>query len=405
MSEGISRYYIMRSHAAPSLSPSLHYSNALFEGMSIAGIRRGQSIRLGLFHPALNFERLRYTLAGLDFGWELYSDEQIIESIFTVCALNGWNRAIELEGENTRIHSEHGDYYRIYVRPLVYANNNAIGLRAKQNPELINCLVPMGEYLESTGSEGINTMLFPKPRMLAFPTYKVASNYQLSIYGVHRMGGYNNVSDIKCSEVVFENTLGNITEGSGENIVMLKDNELITPPPSEGALPGITYRIVFLIAEEMGLKARFGTFKYDDVESAECIFLTGNAAGLVPIKKIVKVDENFRMVDYKETKEGGRSSLFTKLKAEYTKVAMGDVTYGNFYTYLDDWIDETRLDELNNLGAAFREQLQLENQRYDGSNSEVSSFLQMIPKVSVARHYFDDKKWMLERLSIKHYLK
>ncbi|MEM0438331.1 MAG: aminotransferase class IV [Candidatus Micrarchaeia archaeon] len=403
MSDGISRYAPLSAYHVPPLSSSLHYSNALFEGMSIVATRHGSSLRLGLFHPTLNFERMRYGISQLALNWELYSDEQIIESIFTACALNGWNRSIELEGVNTTIRSPLGDYQRIYVRPLVYCRNNAIGLAAEKKHELMLCMEPMGEYLEQA-DEGINVMLFPHPRSLAFPTIKAASNYQLSTHGLARLAQYNRTNDIQCGETIYTNSAGNLTEGSGENIVMIKDNELITPHPREGALPGITYRIAFMIAEEMGIKTRFGTFKYSDVESADALFFTGNAAGLVPISKVVKADENFMAQDYMQTKEGGKSQLFRKLKEEYTRVSLGDTAYGNFFTYMEDWIDETRISELNNLGADFKRLLTDENARFAGTNTTVSSYLEITPKISVARSYFDDKKWIVERLGIRHYL-
>lgn len=404
MSRDISRYSPVAGTGIAPLSSSLHYSNALFEGMSIIGVRKGQSIQLGLFHPNLNFERMRHGMSELGIGWELYSDELIIESIFTICALNKWNLNIGLEGVNTLVSNEYGKYQRIYVRPLVYAANNAIGLGAKQEYGLLLCLVPMGDYLSQQSPEGMNTMLHPKPRTLAFPTLKVASNYQLSMQGQAALAKYNSTNDIRCGEVVFANRNGNITEGSGENIVMVRDNELITPPLSEGALPGITYRIVFQIAEEMGIRTRFGTFKYGDIDSADALFFTGNAAGLIPIKKVVKVDENYSTADYMETREGGRNALFRKLQAEYMRISLGDTTYGNYFTYLDEWIDESRLAELNTLGDDFRKSLADENTRYEGTNTSVNSFITLNPKVSIGRKYFDDKKWILERLGLRHYL-
>lgn len=404
MSFGISKYNLVRTQYIPPLSPSIHYSSALFEGMSILGVPRGQSIRLGLFHPNLNFERMRYGLKELKMDWELYSDEQIIESIFTICALNKWNNSISMEGSDVKISNEFGEYYRIYVRPLVFAKNNAIGLGAHLDYELMLGLMPMGEYIKSENPEGTCVMLFPRPRELAFPTVKASSNYQLSIHARNTLKEYNANNDIQCDEVIFNNPKGNITEGTGENLVMIKDNELITPPVSEGALPGITYRIAFLIAEEMGLKTRFGTFTYSDIESADVLFFTGNAAGLVPIKKVVKVDNEFSVLDYMETKEGGKNHIFTKLKKEYTKISMGDETYGNFFTYLEDWIDEQRLEELNNLGDNFKQSLGKEMKHYEGTNTLISSYIELPPKISVIRKYFDTKRWMIERLGIKHYL-
>ncbi|MEM3364025.1 MAG: aminotransferase class IV [Candidatus Micrarchaeia archaeon] len=405
MSEGIIRYSLIRGHAVPSISPSVHYASGLFEGMSIIALRNGPRLKLGLFHPALNFERLRHNLKGLGYDWELYSDEQIIESIFTICALNSWNNVIELEGANTVISSGDKEYQRIYVRPLVYSNYNGIGIVEPRNIELMLNLAPMGEYIPCSDPAGTTALLYPQPRYLAFPQFKVSSNYQLSIHAKTMLTAYNKTNDLKCEEVVFQNTKGNLTEGTGENLVLLKDNELITPPPSEGALPGITYRIVFLIANELGTKARFGTFKYSDIESADALFFTGNAAGIVPIKRIVRVDSKYSTLDYMDCKEGGKNNLMSKLKSEYNRVLLGDTAYGSFFTYLDEWLDENRLAELNDLGLEFKRRLTEENRRYDGTNSSVLSFMEITPRIAVERKYFDDKKWMIERLGIRNFLK
>jgi len=406
MSEGITRYSLIRGHAIPSVSPSVHYASALFEGMSIIAVREGAKLRLGLFHPALNFERLRHNIKSLGYNWELYSDEQIIESIFTICALNNWNNAIELEGANTSVKCDGREYKRIYVRPLVYSNYNGIGLAEPHNIELMLNLVPMGEYISPPDPAGVTALLYPKPRDLPFAQYKVSSNYQLSIHAKTVLTAYNRSNNPPhCDEVIFQNSRGIITEGSGENVVMLRDNELITPPPSEGALPGITYRILFMIAQELGLKTRFATFKYGDVESADALLFTGNAAGAVPIKRIVRVDEDYNFLDQKACKEGGTNPMVQKLKEEYNRILLGDTAYGNFFTYLDEWIDEKRLSELNALGAEFKRLLAEENRRYDGTNSTVLSFMEIPPALSVSRNYFDDKKWMLEKFSIQNYLK
>lgn len=405
MSEGITRYSLIRGHAIPSVSPSVHYASAMFEGMSIIALRKGAKLRLGLFHPNLNFERLRHGISSLGYDWELYSDEQIIESIFTICALNGWNNLIEFEGTNTVVRCNKLEYQRIYVRPLVYSNYNGIGIAEPHNIELMLNLVPMGEYIQLSDPAGVTALLYPKPRSLAFPQSKVSSNYQLSIHAKTTLSGYNRLNSERCDEVVFQNSSGILTEGSGENIVMLRDNELVTPPPSEGALPGITYRIVFMIAQELGLKAGFGTFKYSDVKSADALFFTGNAAGIVPVKKIVRMDENYSMLDYAECREGGKNSLLAKIKSEYNRILLGDTAYGNFFTYLDDWIDEVRQGELNNLGSEFKRLLTEENRRYDGTNSTVLSFMEITPHISVSRHYFDDKKWILSKFGIRNYLR
>ena len=142
------------------------------------------------------------------------------------------------------------------------------------------------------------------------------------------------------------NEAGVLTEGSGENILLLMDNELITPSVSAGALPGITLRIVSEIAKSLGVKFSFRNFFPKDIEKAETMFLSRNAAGLVPIASIAEVGENISAGKIYETEIGGRGKLFKKINSLYENVVFGDDSFGNFSVYFDDWMGEKEVSAL-----------------------------------------------------------
>ena len=89
-----------------------------------------------------------------------------------------------------------------------------------------------------------------------------------------------------CDEALFLNTTGVLCEGTGTNIFLVIDEELVTPPISSGCLAGITRELVIEIARENGLKAFEKPFSLTDVYSADEAFVTGTFGGLTPVTKV-----------------------------------------------------------------------------------------------------------------------
>ena len=82
------------------------------------------------------------------------------------------------------------------------------------------------------------------------------------------------------------NSSGNVVECSGDNIFIYRNDTLITPPTSTGALDGITREIVMKLAEQEGLRVKELIFsKYEVYTSGEC-FLSGTAAEIIPVVKV-----------------------------------------------------------------------------------------------------------------------
>jgi branched-chain amino acid aminotransferase len=111
-------------------------------------------------------------------------------------------------------------------------------------------------------------------------------------------------------EAILLNAQGYVTECTGENIFIVKDQTIVTPPPYVGILKGITRQVVMDLAATMGLDVREEVFTRHDLYIADEVFLTGTAAEIVPV---VKIDN--RAIG---TRKPGKMTL--KLMTEFRKL-------------------------------------------------------------------------------------
>ena len=88
---------------------------------------------------------------------------------------------------------------------------------------------------------------------------------------------------VGAGEALMLNMQGNVAEATGDNIFLVKDGELTTPPTSEGALPGITRQAVMDLAKDLGFSCRQSITTLYDVYNADEAFLTGTAAEVIPM--------------------------------------------------------------------------------------------------------------------------
>ena len=88
---------------------------------------------------------------------------------------------------------------------------------------------------------------------------------------------------VGAGEALMLNMQGNVAEATGDNIFLVSNGELSTPPTSEGALPGITRAVVMNLAKEMGIPCRQSVTTLYDVYNADEAFLTGTAAEVIPM--------------------------------------------------------------------------------------------------------------------------
>ncbi len=171
-----------------------------------------------------------------------------------------------------------------YIRPLVYVGYGAMGVYPGRNP--IRAMIatwPWGAYLGDDGLEKgirIKTSSFIRQHVnISMTKAKVCGNYTNSIMG--KVEAINDGYD----EALFLDATGQVAEGSGENIFMVRRGALTTPPRS-AILEGITRDAVLTIAADQGIAAREEYFTRDQLYTADEAFFTGTAAEITPIREV-----------------------------------------------------------------------------------------------------------------------
>jgi branched-chain amino acid aminotransferase len=175
-----------------------------------------------------------------------------------------------------------------YVRPIVYRGYGALGVDPFPNP--VDCAVLVwewGQYLgEAALESGVDVKVSTWTRMAAntFPALaKSGANYMNSqlIKMEAKLEGY--------AEGIALNTRGHVSEGSGENIFLVQDGRLITPPLSSAVLPGITRDCVMTLARGMGLAVGEDTIPREMLYVADEVFMTGSAAEITPVRSVDRI--------------------------------------------------------------------------------------------------------------------
>ena len=175
-----------------------------------------------------------------------------------------------------------------YIRPIVYRGLHSLGVNPFPNPvEAAILVLEWGKYLgEDALEKGVDVKVSSWQRMApnTFPALaKAGANYMNSqlIKMDAIIDGY--------VEGIALNVRGHVSEGSGENIFIVKDGVLYTPPLSSSILPGITRDTVIKLAQDIGLVVKEDTIPREALYIADEVFFTGSAAEITPIRSIDKI--------------------------------------------------------------------------------------------------------------------
>tara|TARA_Y100001970_G_scaffold26962_1_gene32632 strand:- start:1313 stop:2233 length:921 start_codon:yes stop_codon:yes gene_type:complete len=196
------------------------------------------------------------------------------------------------------------DLSEAYIRPMCFYGSEGMGLRADNLK--VHCMVAAWEwpsYMEPEAREkGIKVKLSSYTRQVRNPvsSAKVNGNY------VHSIVALNEALAEGFDEALMLDAEGNVAEGSGENIFIVKNNVLITPD-LDASLDGITRRTILDLAKELNIKYEIKKLKYEDILDADEAFFSGTAAEVVPINSL----------DNKQIGEGARGPLTEKLQSTY----------------------------------------------------------------------------------------
>lgn len=171
-----------------------------------------------------------------------------------------------------------------YIRPLVYLGDGSMGIYPKTNPVRVAIAVwAWGAYLGDEGiAHGIKVKVssFCRNHVNAgMSKAKLVGNYTNSIFAKRE------AIDAGFDEALLLDTEGYISEGSGENIFIIKDGVLKTTPLTS-ILQGITRDTVLRIAADKGIKTVEERFTRDELYTADEAFFTGTAAEITPIAQV-----------------------------------------------------------------------------------------------------------------------
>ncbi|MEO0511659.1 MAG: branched-chain-amino-acid transaminase [Planctomycetota bacterium] len=182
-----------------------------------------------------------------------------------------------------------------YIRLIVTRGVGTLGLNPFKCPTPgIVCIADQIElYTPEMYERGMRVVLAERPRVpveCLDPRIK-SLNYLNNILAKIE------AIDAGCLECIMFNTQGQLAEGSGDNIFLVKDGELFTPPTTVGVLEGITRRFVKdELCPLLGLDCHEKVLDRDELFAADEIFLTGSAAEMIAVTKIGKTDEDARVI-------------------------------------------------------------------------------------------------------------
>jgi branched-chain amino acid aminotransferase len=172
-----------------------------------------------------------------------------------------------------------------YLRPMIFVGEGAMGIYAPNNPVRATVICwKWGAYLgEDALKKGIRAKISSYARHhinIGLAKAKMMGQYTNSVLAKReaKLGGYD--------EAILLDVNGYVSEGSGENLFMVKKGVLHTPDLSSSILEGITRDTILQLAREEGIPVHEGRITRDQLWLADEAFLTGTAAEVTPIREV-----------------------------------------------------------------------------------------------------------------------
>ncbi|MZG57161.1 branched-chain-amino-acid transaminase [Photobacterium lucens] len=271
------------------LTHAMHYGTSVFEGIRCYNTPKGPAV----FRHKEHMDRLLNSAKIYRFPIP-YSCDALMEICRETIRVNKLDSA--------------------YIRPLGYVGNVGLGVCPPVNTkmDLIVAAFPWGSYLgEEALENGVDAMISSWNRAApnTIPTAaKAGGNYlsSLLVGSEARRHGY--------AEGIALSVDGYLSEGAGENIFVVSNGVLSTPPTTSAILPGITRDTIMILAKERGYEVREENIAREALYLADEIFMTGTAAEIVPV----------RSVDQITVGSGKRGPVTKELQAAYFGLFNGE---------------------------------------------------------------------------------
>lgn len=280
------------------LTHALHYGTGVFEGIRCYSTTRGPAV----FRLDAHLERM-FDSAEM-YGITIpYSRQELADAALEVIAANKFSDC--------------------YVRPIATYGSSSLGVHPGKCPVEVAILAwPWGTYLGAGALEnGIHVTVsrWKKFSSLAMPaTAKACGQYLNSMLAVQDAvkRGFD--------EALLVDEEGIIAEGSGENIFLVQNGEVLTNDERDHVLMGITRDTVITLARDLGYKVLVGQMRLEELEVADEAFFTGTAAEVTPISS----------VDRKPIGNAARGPITAELQRAFFSATSGeDLKHGNWLTH------------------------------------------------------------------------
>jgi len=270
------------------LTHSFHYGLGAFEGIRCYKRADGKSI---VFRLREHIDRL-FDTCKLVLLQPKFSREQIMRACIDTLKANSLEQG--------------------YLRPVIFMGEGAMGIYAPDNPVRAAVIAwNWGAYL---GEDALKNGI--RAKVSSFARHHI----NVSLAKAKMMGQYTNSVLAKreaklagCDEAILLDTSGYVSEGSGENLFIVKRGKLLTPDLGSSILEGITRDTVITLAREMGLVVEETRIVRDQLWLADEVFFTGTAAEITPVREI----------DSRVIGEGVPGPVTKKLQARFFDVVRG----------------------------------------------------------------------------------
>jgi branched-chain amino acid aminotransferase len=267
----------------------LHYGSSIFEGIRAYATGDGPAVFCLDAHVHRLFNSAKVCRMGIP-----YTKAEIRESILETVRANG-----------------HG---ACYIRPLVFRGVDTFSINPMSCPvEMAIITMPWGRYLGPEAIEkGVDVGVSSWRRMTpgAFPAAaKVGGQYVNSqlIAMEASQHGY--------TEGIALDANGYVSEGSGENLFVVRDGEIVTPPLASSILEGVTRQCVVTLAQDLGYGVSEAFIPREALYMADEVFFTGTAAEITPV----------RSIDGIPIGTGSRGPAVERLQVEFFGITGGEI--------------------------------------------------------------------------------
>ena len=272
------------------MTHALHYGTAVFEG--VRGNWNEAQNKLFVFRMAEHYERLLQgcRMMMMDIP---YSTEDLCNITIQLLQSCGYKQDL-------------------YIRPLAYKSQELVAnLRLQDlDSDFTLMAVPFGAYIDAEGAIDCTTSSWRRiDDTIIPPRVKISGHYVNSILAKTEatLAGFD--------EAIMLTQDGDVSEGSGENLFMVVNGSIFTPPVADNNLTGITRDSAITLAKDLlGIEVVERRIRRSELYLCDEVFLTGTAAHITPVGSL----------DRRPIGEGGVGPITTKLRDAYVEVIKGD---------------------------------------------------------------------------------